>query len=233
MSNQKEKRRRGMAAPWVCSAILLLGFGADRLLSARAVADAQRYHARVREALGQVPRLMDDWTSKDTEVPQGAVKLLKPNVILSRRFTEFGSGRSVTLLVVHCQDARDILGHFPPVCYVQQGWTPISRSPRDWGVAGMTIQGTQYRFRRPEQLDGEVVIDNFMILPGGKTARDMDDVEESAKHWTLKHFGAGQVQLIYDPHLTEQDRQEIFSLLLSQAQPLLAAMMHPVEEVSP
>mgnify|MGYP007071125856 CR=1 FL=1 len=30
----------------------------------------------------------------------------------------------VNVAVVQCRDARDMGGHYPPICYPGQGWTP-------------------------------------------------------------------------------------------------------------
>jgi hypothetical protein len=107
----------------------------------------------------------------------------------------------------------------------------LAREPKDWVVDDLKIQGTQYRFSRPGNTPGpETVIDNFMVLPGGRTARDMDDVDRSARHSILKHFGAGQVQLVYDSNLSDKQRRELFELFMSEAMPLLRSMMRHTEE---
>ena len=55
------------------------------------------------------------------EVPPEAQELLRPNAIFSRRFQRPGE-IGVHVLVVHCSDARDMIGHYPPICYPSSGW---------------------------------------------------------------------------------------------------------------
>jgi hypothetical protein len=206
--------------PWLCTGALLLGIGADRLLLRRPAADATAYHQRVRQAAEGLPLVCGGWLGTDVPVPQGAVTLLKPNVIVSRRYEEIGTGRTATVLLVHCQDARDILGHYPPACYRGQGWTLESATPMDWSRDGRVINGTRYSFTTPQRVS--MTIDNFMLLPDGRTARDMNDVERVAQDQRQKHFGAGQVQLLYRSEMSDADRAEIFQTFVGMLRPVIA-----------
>src|SRR4051812_11108984 len=98
------------ALPWVCTFALLCGIVGDRIRLDRNVVDAEAYHTRVRKVAANIPYHFGNWLGLDVPVPGSAVKLLKPNIIISRRFEEMRTGRQVTLLVVQCTDARDILG---------------------------------------------------------------------------------------------------------------------------
>src|SRR4051794_2037308 len=86
-------------------------------------AGAERYHQQIRAARDAQPLWVGSWMGKDLEVRAGAVALLHPNVMMCRQFTTLQTGRVVTLMIVQGEDARDMLGHSPPVCYVAHGWT--------------------------------------------------------------------------------------------------------------
>ena len=107
--------------------VLLAGFGAYKRTYPQP-ADAEPYLERVRQAVGDVPASFDEWHSRPIEIPADALDMLKPNAVLSRRYTHRDTGRSVNLLIVHCRTARDLVGHYPPVCYPSIGW--IQRSQR-------------------------------------------------------------------------------------------------------
>ena len=216
----------GILLPCISTILLLCGISAQRALFRRTVVNATPYHERVREVAGAVPVTFGDWLGVDVPVPQGAVALLKPNVIISRRYDEIGTGRRVTLLVVQCRDARDILGHFPPVCYPGQGWQLVNAMPHDWNVEGLALKGMSYEFRSGQfREEGRICVDNFMLLPSGRIARDMDEVSEAAQDSRQKFLGAAQVQLVYDGSVSARDRSEIFEEFVTMLRPLLATVM--------
>src|SRR5688500_20314095 len=90
-------------------------------------ADAEPYHARARAAVDQVPYFIGTWTGQDDEIPVAAQKLLRPNAILMRTFVDSSPGdyrskyRSASLPIVECREARDMVGHYPPICYRPHG----------------------------------------------------------------------------------------------------------------
>lgn len=220
--------KRASRIAWSCTLALLVGVAIDRLFFSRPTAEAGIYHEMVSGTANSFPFHFDRWLGIDAPVPQSAITMLKPNFIISRHYHELGQGRQVSLLVVQCKDSRDILGHYPPVCYVSQGWTVQSAKPRDWVVDGETIRGMRYVFvSDPERTNRELTLDNFMVLPNGQTARDMDEVGRTAQDSRLKHFGAAQVQIVYNGSLSESDRTEIFHAFAHELQPILVAVMRP------
>src|SRR5947207_4217407 len=115
----------------VLSLALLGGIAAEqhRRLKPR---DVEPYHARAAAAVKAVPYVIGYWTGKDDEIPSAAQKLLRPNAILSRTYSDNDPGRGgiyrtrrrdASLLVVQCRDSRDMVGHYPPICYRAHGMT--------------------------------------------------------------------------------------------------------------
>lgn len=220
--------RPGARVAWICTLLLLGGIAADRAFFNKPTAEAGAYHEMVAGTANAFPFSFERWLGVEAPVPQSAIAMLKPNFILSRAYQELGGDRRVTLLVVQCTDSRDILGHYPPVCYVNQGWVMQSAKPRDWLVGDQTIHGTRYVFRTGgEGVQRELVLDNFMILPSGSTARDMDAVDLAARDSRLKYFGAAQVQLVYDNRLSEAQRSEIFQEFARELKPTIDAITRP------
>jgi Protein of unknown function (DUF3485) len=169
--------------------------------------DAAGYHEGVRRAVDQVPYLVGDWIGQDVPVPTRSEELLKPNAILSRRYTHALTGQEVGVLFVHCFDARDLQGHYPPVCYPSQGWEmtdyqTLTLDADDAAIAGeIGVAETQLawmRFRRRRGAEvQEFEVLNLMILPVGGTSSDMAGVDRMAGSHRVRHLGAAEIQLIW------------------------------------
>ena len=69
-----------------CLTLLLAGAGVHRYAVMRRPAGVEEYHRRVREAAAAIPRHIDGWVGEDTPVPAQAIRVLDPNVIISRRY---------------------------------------------------------------------------------------------------------------------------------------------------
>lgn len=190
--------------------------------------DAADYHANVRQAVLDIPLRVGPWRGKDQEIVPAAVELLRPNVILSRQYTHRDTGESVTLLIVHCRDARDLLGHYPPVCYPGQGWrivegyNPVNKlfssnkNADDWRCYPMTHGSVQ---------TGDVIqmVYHKMLLPDGTATTDMDRVQAIAGDYEVRHYGAAQVQVIVNESLKDKSEIEI-QPLLDALEPAIAAI---------
>ena len=213
----------------MASLCLLGGLVADRHYMRASPADAQPYHAAVQAAEKQSPYRVGMWVGTQAPVTRSAIALLHPNIIVSRSFRQLETGYEVTFLLVQCSDARDILGHFPPVCYRNQGYTIVSAVPTDWDVGDLTIHGMQYEFTTKRMnRSPRLMIQNFMILPNGTTDRDMDSVYRVARDRRTRFFGAAQVQLVGDATLPPEVRAEFLELIVQANRPLIDAIRHGV-----
>ena len=86
-------------------------------------ARARRMQA-VADAIAAAPYRIGPWAGADEPPAPAAIKLLHTNAILARRYERVGGDGSVSVLVVHCTDVRDMRGHWPPMCYPANGWMP-------------------------------------------------------------------------------------------------------------
>src|SRR4051794_13343347 len=99
----KKGKRIHLLSPAIVLAILA---GSVIEASSRPKAsDAEPYHANVRAAGANLPLVIrgedGEWNGGDEPVPLAAFKLLKPNIIVSRRFVNLKTHHSVGVLIVH------------------------------------------------------------------------------------------------------------------------------------
>jgi hypothetical protein len=218
-----------MIAPAVC-ALLLCGLTADRIMYHLPAGDPGPYHERIREAAEHIPYQVGDWIGTDEEVPKSAIALLKPNVVLGRRFENVRTGQHVSMLLVQCRDARDIGGHYPPRCYPSHGWRQDEAIPRDWVVEGETFPGMEYRFSYDRLgVPSEIVVYNFIIRPGGAIERTTRGLREAAADRRKKLFGGGQFQLVFQGDTTHSQRDEILAELLPIVLPVIFEIRSGIE----
>lgn len=226
-----------IAAPTLCL-LLLAGIVWDNGRHARP-ADAEPFHRAAGAAVAGWPRAAGDWrNAKDDELPLAAVQLLKPNGHFYRVYAKpkaTGTARRpgddahrVGLLVIQCRDPEDMSGHYPPNCYPRNGSKMDRAEPRAWRVPGLAkpITGVAYRFRGGSPGEPETrVIYNFFILPGRGIVPEMDAVRRASGDYQRKHFGATQVQVIFnDPDLDQDERDQAFVDLMTAGVPALTAL---------
>ncbi|HWB52542.1 MAG TPA: exosortase-associated EpsI family protein, partial [Tepidisphaeraceae bacterium] len=184
-------------------------------------ADTAPYHERIVKVADASPMRIGNWIGTNVATPEAAIKLLRPNVIVSKRYINYVTGEWANFLLVDCSDARDLQGHYPPICYPNQGWLEMSHAPRDWHVGDLTLTGTQYEFMTKVPAEMSETIANFMLLPGGKIGRDMDSVIDAAKNLQTRYYGAAQVQVIMDSSLSQERKDQIVDRLVGGYQNLI------------
>lgn len=215
-------RRLWDGVPVVLTVCLLGGVAVDRLVYHLPPADSEPYHERVRATAHRLPYNIGLWLGSDVEVPAAATELLDPNAIVSRSYQHVATGKTCSFLLVQCKDARDLLGHYPPVCYASQGWAKQDATPKDWEIEGTVIPAMRYHFMRKRlERVSEIRVENFMILPDGQFCRDMSGVETSAQDYRRKFFGAAQIQVITDAGVGDAEREQLFRQFIGAAKPLI------------
>lgn len=209
-------------APVLAAVLLLAGVAATRM-NRPGPEDAEAYHDRVREAVAEMPDRIGPYEAEDRELPAAAYDLLKPNATRARALRGDDGRLAGSLLVVHCKDARDLLGHYPPVCYPAHGYE-LPETPRrvEVELEGMTIPATEYTFTRGEnQRASRLVVLNFMVLPTGEIHPDDDALNRLAADYASRFYGAGQFQVIADPMLEPDARREFYATVLADVRPLI------------
>ena len=207
--------------------------------------DATPYHDAVLATAAEAPFDVGPYDGQDAIVAPAAVELLRPNLLLSRSYVplegEAGDAALspwVQLLVVQVRDARDILGHWPPVCYESNGYTPGPVEDTSWTIDGRELPGRRYRFSQTDAAGARtgMVVANFLVLPDGRVVRDMTAVIEAGGDYRIRYFGAAQVQVLTPDTLSENDRAATEDLFLDAHAALIAEMasgVRPEEEPAP
>jgi hypothetical protein len=186
---------------------------------------AEKYHAHVKDVVARMPISVGDWICSKTTIPEGAEALLRPNVTISRDYVNLATGQRASFLLVQCRDARDLIGHYPPVCYAAHGYVLSERTPREWTVGGDTLNGTMYQFKSDNGLSlSAMKVYDVMVLPNNKTTPDMAGVDSIARDRKQRYFGAAQIQIITAADMSATDQAAVISSLLESAKPVIDAI---------
>lgn len=222
--------------------LLLLGvFIYQQNLYAEAEVD-DGYFTLIADEMRALPMSHGDWVGRPGTIPRSAVELLNANEAVSISFRHITSGESIELVLVHCADARDLIGHYPPVCYPAHGWKHQSTEhlalsgwagaeqggvgPTAGAQTGQALPCSFYRFERiNEGYSHRMSVLNYMVLPDGRIGASMDIVTRAASDLRQRGKGALQVQVLYrDPTMPEKRRLEIADEFLDYIQPVLSAV---------
>ena len=212
------RSQRRQLAIWLFPGLCLamLGAVAVETLSRPVAADAEPYHRAVAEAIDRIPYQIDAWVGIDEPPPPEAIALLRPNTIFSRRYENIDTGERVSVILVHCRDARDLAGHYPPICYPAHGWTQTEAETMTRELAGDAIPAMRYAFTM-DRTGGQsqMIVENFLILPDGRIVREMSEVRRAAGDYTRRVYGAAQVQFVYHGEAPDDRRERAFQTLLA------------------
>lgn len=195
--------------------------------------DAEPYHQRIRsyEQFYPVTRVAN-WTSDAVPVPAQAQALLKPNVVISRKFRNTHDGRFVNFLLVQCRDGRDMAGHFPKNCYPGNGWKLKEEQARTWHIEGDAITGMEYEFTISNVMNTQnrLMVYNFFIMGDGRYLPDMVVFNRASQSYATRYLGGSQVQMVFWGEWTQQDRDEVFEELLTPYMPLIRVIKNSEEK---
>lgn len=209
--------RSSLLAP-VLTLLVLVGGLALRQQSDMDPLAVESYHEQVRQAVAELPYRVGDWIGVDVPVPASAQKLLRPNAIFSRAYRNTRSGHEVSVVLVHCRDTRDMVGHFPPVCYPAHGWTDETNRA-DWE----SLEDTRiYRFDRKNGDESRgIVVWSFFELPVVGRVADMESLRRLDEIRARKTLGAAQAQILFDSSVRDAEQKEVASEFESVLQPVL------------
>lgn len=207
----------GWAAVGV-SVAMLVGMGGV-IYSPTESREAEVYHERVRVAVDGLPMAFGRWQGTYVPLTAPAEEELKPNAVYSVEFRDKVTGKAFKASLIHCTYARDMGMHSPPVCYPNSGWHMGGAEGRSWTAAERgSVSGTKYVFRR--MIQGRMIqlhVANFYVMPGGGFSVENEAIRERAKLPWLDRFGVAQVQLVFDMHFTEAERERIVESFLEQS----------------
>lgn len=206
------------------AAILLLAMGCVTLATNRRPPEVRGYFESVAAAIDTLPAQIDGALGVNVGVTPGAVKILKPNRLLQRRYQDPADGTSFDLLVVHCGEVRDMNGHYPPVCYPAHGWVQEGHEDVQLEVAGRELNPRIYTFTRGEgQTRRSIHVLNLLAVPEheGVLAGNARVLDTASRSRLASRLGAGQLQIITSASMPAERRQEIWRTALTEVMPVL------------
>jgi hypothetical protein len=207
------------------AAVIVLGIMQGWKLTLPDAASGAPFLAHIRDDFKDFPRNVGDWNGTDIPLPQEAIALLRPNLFISRDYTNQATGDEAQLLLIEVEDSRDMMGHYPPNCYPGNGWELKSQQAAIWNVKGLAIPGVEYFFKR--QTGGQeltLTVRDFFILPNGKFYPEIASFGRAASYFHIRAFGATQVQVVFNRDYLPQDRDRIFNSLVAAHMDLIDAV---------
>jgi hypothetical protein len=213
----------------IVAGLMICCIGAHHFATMRAPVGVAQYDQLIQASAEKVPANLGIWFGRDEKVPNQAVSTLRPNVLISRTFTNIENNLHAGVLLVHCADAHHMVGHYPLRCYPLQGWQLQASEARRWMAGDLPLDGMEYRFTRPAEVPGapdeSIVVANCLFRPNGKVLRDMDALSKSIVGAAGPMLGAGQLQIYFDSTIPRQQRDEAVARLANGYRPVLDAIL--------
>jgi hypothetical protein len=215
---------------WIILAMTLILLGGMIVTNAggslKTPPEVTTYYASVAESIDAIPHHFGAWIGQDIPPQPAAVELLRPNKLLQRRYVNTENNAWFELLIVHCGDVRDMLGHFPPVCYPAHGWDLDGRKTVGVQVGQFEADAVFYTFRREQDFTTNTkTVLSLFILPspeGPILEGAYAPVERAGRYRDRSRLGAAQVQVITPDGLSEESRTRIRTVALSLISELAA-----------
>lgn len=188
--------------------------------------ESEAYHARIREVAQLLSDEVGSWKAVEMELPQAAVALLRPNVLISRRYEDKETGRSFSMLVVQCSDIRDMEGHYPPNCYPSSGWTALGEQPHELQFGELTALSQDYSFERISDSGlSSIAVVNLIAVPREGFVTSMQHIRRLAGTVTDRYYGAAQIQFVFDENWDRSERLKVVEEVGETLKPLLIEIL--------
>ncbi len=194
-------------------------------LTSRDVPGTDAFHARIRDAVRSVPMVIGDWVGEDAEPEPAAIEILAPVVIMQRLYRNAHTGETISLLLIYCDDTRNLMGHYPPACYPNaRGWSLVHSVPEPVEMLQRDHPATNYAFSRVvEGVERDLSVLNFMVSPSPEAPMlpDMDALTRAEPTRFTPGLGAGQVQILGLDSLQVESREAAKREFLRAIEPVI------------
>lgn len=230
MRSAKRKHGAAALAPIVTVA-LLCGYMFTGGVEAISTEQTELYHAHVKKYVNEIPYRIGSWVGTDVEAPPAAVRLLKPNALLQRRFVDPMSGRSFSLLVVHCGDVRDMQGHWPPICYPAHGWEITGSRETSLEISDVRVPAHEYDFvRYVDGFEQRMNVIGFFIVPEGdaEIVSSYQALTAAGRQRSRAGLGAAQVQFVSGGDMSASDRKRFAQEFVQAIEPMVRVIAEGV-----
>lgn len=208
--------------------------------------DASRhdeYFQRVSEAISAIPyRIVAQatgdtaWIGADAEAQAPAIRLLRPNKLLQRRYVSQDGTATFSLLFIHCTDARDMQGHYPPVCYPAHGWTIDRATQTDFILGPSRAPCTVYHLsalRHGRTMTMTIL--NFFAVPwvSESLSANMSSVNRAALSSSRSWIGAAQIQVIVSDDVSEEHMTSLMRQIAPAIEPAIREVIDGQRTTTP
>lgn len=183
--------------------------------------DVEMRFRDIRDQVIALPARLGPWRGEDVEVPLNEQRILKPNAMVSRSLSMLGGDERAHLLLIHCRDVRDMLGHWPANCYVSAGWAAEKDAGRVITVpnAGLGLKALRHRFSRAraEGIVERTEVWSAFLAPGEPPTGSLEDLAGQAGASLRSRQGIAQIQVCFpqfmdDPAADQAVRSVLESL---------------------
>ena len=213
----------------ILAVVMIVAMAGHRYATVRRPVSAEDYFQHIRATGATVPSHAEGWVGVDVPVAAQAVQVLHPNLLVSRRYTNVENGLTAGFLLVHCSDAHDMAGHFPPRCYPAAGWDMKAARPVTFNVAGLRLDGYEYEFTRSsldgQRAHGSITVVNTLLRPGGRVFADMAAMTESIIGAGGQSSGAAQIQVTFDGAFPADRRDAAVEALVGSYRAVVDAVL--------
>ena len=208
----------------------LVASGVLQMRSPVASDDLSRYHQDIANQITDFPYQV----GQDVVIPTSAQEILKPNGLVSRRFSQYGGDGKLTFALIHCIDLRDMHGHHPPRCYPASGWSfrkndDDRKETIEVLIGDFTTEMSVHRFMQggPMESRSELTVVSVFITPVVGVVNDMETLQEIGSMGRgTSRLGVGQIQLVFNGNKTTEELTEKVNDFISYIPPeLLSNMM--------
>jgi hypothetical protein len=205
--------------------VAMIGFGIER---PRMTERTGPYFEAVAAGIGAIPYRIEGWIGADVPPQAPAIQLLRPNKLLQRRYLRDDQTEAMSLLFVHCADARDMQGHFPPVCYPSHGWIMAGSERVEFAMGDRRVPAMVYKlFTVRNGVEQRMTILNFFVVPSAADplAEDMKAVNRAAAASAQSWLGAAQLQIILHREATAEEMIGLMRVVAPAIEPALRKVM--------
>jgi exosortase len=182
------------------------------------------YHASIREAVDAIPYRIGAAVGTDQQVSPGVLRLLKPNAFLQRSYRNPATGHGFGLVVIHCSDARDLVDHYPPVCYPSAGWTACGMNARQYQIESLTVPARIYDFTRssPQGAINTRVVSFFVVPTHSSGVVDtMEAVAAASRSTRGTALGAAHIMVSFGSGASDNLIEDTIRSVLEQLEPTI------------
>jgi len=220
-------------APLVCAIMLVALMGLHQT-SGFSEEQVEAYHERIKQAAREIPyKIGENWHGIDRDITPAAQRLLRPNVLFQRTYTNQITKESADLLFVHCGYIRDMQGHYPPNCYPAHGWQKSGQTPTTIRIGPSQYPANRFTFDKSfRSQQSEIVVTNFFIVASEEqpVLRDMGDLRRLGERRRRNALGSAQVQVVTSSEMPAAEREEVVALFLEALKPIVETIGDGVKQ---